>query len=127
MPQIQISAHRLADIITSPYFLLRTQNPCDSRRQCIGNIGRLLEVGTTKYRCKTTTGGNVKVKHSATHHWMKIIHTEKHVHLESQGVGIYHKITSQVCIWCHFTSPPGAHAMFLYKEFKNVEHYVKTS
>jgi len=56
MPQVQISAHRLAVIIISPYFLLCIQNPCGSRRKCIGNSGRLLEVGTTKYRHNTTMG-----------------------------------------------------------------------
>lgn len=54
MPQVQISAHRLAVIIISPYFLLCIQNPCDSRRKFIGNTGRLLEVGTTEYRHNTT-------------------------------------------------------------------------
>lgn len=58
---------------------------------------------------------------------MKIIHMEKHVHLESQGVSIYNKITCQVCIQNHFTSQAGAHAMFLYKKFKNDEHYIQTS
>jgi len=58
MPQVQISAHKLADIIIreSPYFLLCIQNPCDSRKKCIRNTGRLLEVGTIEYRHNTAMG-----------------------------------------------------------------------
>jgi len=58
MPQVQISAHKLADIIiqVSPYFLLCKQNPCDSRKKCIGNTGRLPEVGITEYRRNIAMG-----------------------------------------------------------------------